>query len=130
MDQLQNLLRENHNIHMFPYWSNTSKFKSTNKAFDTIALHHESLHTKLEDKCKEIGHVKLTREQKYLAKAMRINLPFLPFVNKDEQRAYETFVLEGKGEIDYNLAADWWINYVDDKNVQNCWGGSCWRQTC
>ncbi|KAL7477310.1 hypothetical protein ACHAW6_003119 [Cyclotella cf. meneghiniana] len=87
MDQLQNLLRENHDIQI--------KFKSTNETFDTIALHHESFHNKLEDKCKELGHVNLTWEQKSLAKSMGMSLPFLPFVNKDAQRAYVTFVLEG-----------------------------------
>ncbi len=117
VDQLQNLVRENHHTQMFPYWSNASEFKSTNETFDTIALHHESLHNKLEDKCKELGHVSLTREQKYLAKAMGTSLPFLPFVDKDEQKAYATFVLEGKGEIDYNIAAERWIDYVDGKNV-------------
>ncbi|KAL7489609.1 hypothetical protein ACHAW6_015279 [Cyclotella cf. meneghiniana] len=84
VDQLQNLVRENPGIQIFPYWSNASKFKSINKTVDTIALHHESLHNKLEDKCKELGHVNLTREQKHLAKAMGATLPFLPFMNKDE----------------------------------------------
>jgi hypothetical protein len=117
VDQLQNLVRENHEIQMFPYWSNASEFKSTNETFDTIALHHECLHNKLEEKCKELGQVKLTQEQKYLAKAMGTRLPFLPFVTKDEHRAYAQFVLEGKGEIDYNVASERWIEYVDGENV-------------
>eukprot|EP00804_Cyclotella_cryptica_P030502 CCRYP_008559-RA/>CCRYP_008559-RA protein AED:0.95 eAED:0.95 QI:0/0/0/0.33/1/1/3/0/557 len=117
IDQLQNLVRDNHGIQLFPHWSNASDYITTNETFDTIALHHKGLHDKLQECCEKIGPVKLTREQNYIAKAMGTTLPFLPFVHKDERKAFARFVLEGKGDFDYNLASEYWCKFVDGKNI-------------
>ncbi len=44
VDLLQRLVNKNHNITLYPYWSNASDFKDTNESFDTIALHSSDLH--------------------------------------------------------------------------------------
>jgi hypothetical protein len=117
VDQLQNLVRENHGIQLYPYWTNASDYIDTDESFDTIALHNAHLHSKLEQKSKEIGPVKLTREQQYICKAMGTSLPLLPFVNKDEKKAYCRFVLGRDQSGDYQKAAEEWIDEVDGKNV-------------
>jgi hypothetical protein len=102
---------------LYPHKSNASDYKTTNESFDTIALHHRSLHNKLQDRCREIGPLKLTREQKYIAKAMGTDLPFLPFVHKDEHRAFAKYVLDGKGVLDFKLASEEWCDVVDGKSI-------------
>jgi hypothetical protein len=117
IDQLQNLVRENHGIQLYPYWTNASDYKPTNETFDTIALHHKTLHQKLVERCMELGETQLTREQQYMCKAMGTPLPILPFVTKEESLAYAQYVLELNGPIDYDQAAVDWLKYVDGKNI-------------
>ena len=117
VDQLQNLVKENHGIQMFPHWTNASDYKSTNETFDTIALHHKTLHEKLEQKCQDIGPITLTREQEYMSKAMGTGLPFLPFASKEESIAYAKYVLDSDESRDYDKAAEDWLKYVDGKKV-------------
>ena len=45
-NQLQNLTKENHDIQLYPYWTNASDYIDTDKSFDTIALHNANLHEK------------------------------------------------------------------------------------
>ena len=117
VDQLQNLVKENHGIQMYPYWTNASDYKQTDEAFDTIALQHTSLHEKLHQRCQEIGPVKLTREQRYMNEAMNTLLPFLPFVSKEESMAYAKYVLDRDEGQDFNAAAEDFLQYVDGVNV-------------
>jgi hypothetical protein len=117
IDQLQNLVRENHGIQLYPHWTNASDYKTTGESFDTIALHHSVLHNKLEEKCSELGDTNLTREQEYMCKAMGTSLPFLPFVSKEERKAYAQYVLESAEAMDYDKAAEDWLSYVDGKNI-------------
>lgn len=117
IDQLQNLVRENHDIQLYPYWTNASDYKPTNETFDTIALHHKTLHQKLAERCMELGEKTLTREQRYMCNAMGTPLPILPFVTKEESLAYAQYVLELNGPINYNQAAVDWLKYVDGVNI-------------
>ena len=114
---LQNLVKENHGIQMFPHWTNASDYKSTNETFDTIALHHQTLDDKLEQRCRELGPIALTREQEYMSQAMGTRLPFLPFVSKEESLAYAEYVLDSDETRDYDQAAEDWIKYVNGKTV-------------
>ena len=117
VDQLQNLVKENHGIQMFPHWTNASDYKSTNETFDTIALHHQTLDDKLEQRCRELGPIALTREQEYMSQAMGTRLPFLPFVSKEESLACAEYVLDSDETRDYDQAAEDWIKYVNGKTV-------------
>lgn len=117
VDQLQNLVRENHGIQLYPYWTNASDYIDTDESFDTIALHNADLHSKLEQKSKELGAIKLTREQQYICKAMGTTLPFLPFVHKDEKKAYAKYVLEREQSQDFDKAAEDWVDHVDGVNI-------------
>jgi hypothetical protein len=101
IDQLQNLVKENHGIQLYPQWTNASDYIDTDESFDTIALQSASLHSKLEQKSKELGPVKLTREQQYICQAMGTSLPFLPFVTDQESKAYAKFVLDRKEGEDF-----------------------------
>ena len=117
LDQLQNLVKENHCIQLYPYWTNASDYKQTSETFDTIPLQHSSLHDKLEQRCQEIGPVKLIREQRYMSKAMNTLLPLLPFVSKEESIAYAKYVLDSEEGRDFNVAAEDFLRYVDGVDV-------------
>ena len=95
IDQLQNLVMKNRNSRLYPNWSNTSDYKTTEESFDTIALHDEKLHAAMKGQWGDIdkSDIKLTRDQKYLCKAMRIDLPFLPFARKEERTKFAQCVL-------------------------------------
>ena len=117
VDQLQNLVRENHGIQLYPHWTNASDYTETSESFDTVALHSSSLHDKLIQRSTEIGPSKLTREQSYISKAMNTPLPFLPVVTKEERKAYAKYVLENDVSNDFDKAAEVWLKYVDGDKI-------------
>ena len=102
---------------MYPHWTNSSDYIETSETFDTVALHSSSLHDKLKQRSAEIGPTKLTREQIYISKAMNIPLPFLPFVTKEERKAYAKYVLENDELNDFDKAAEEWLQYVDGDKI-------------
>lgn len=117
IDQLQNLMMENHGIQLYPHWTNASDFRSTDESFDTIPLHSQILQEALDKRCEELDDIKLTREQAYVAKSMGTILPFLPVVHKEENKTFAKLVLNGKGPINFDTAAVEWCKYVDGKNI-------------
>jgi hypothetical protein len=116
-DLYQNLVRENHGIQLYPHWSNASDYIDTDESFDTIALQSASLQSKIEEKSKEIGRVKLTSEQQYISDAMGTPLPLLPVVHEQESKAYASFVLNRKEGDDFETAAEDWMEYVNGVDV-------------
>lgn len=118
-DQLQNLTKENHDIQLsYPYWTNASDYIDTDESFDTIALHNANLHKKLVKKSnKELGRVKLTREQQHISNAVGTPLPLLPMACKDKYEAYAKYILGRKEVGDFNKAAEDWLEYVDGVNI-------------
>ncbi|KAL7491648.1 hypothetical protein ACHAWT_002097 [Skeletonema menzelii] len=117
IDQIQNLMVENHGIQPFPHWTNASDFRTTDESFDIIPLQSETLHEALEERCKELNDIKLTREQAYAAKSMGTTLPFLPVVHSEEKKAFAKLVLNGKGKPDFDVMAVEWCKYVDGENI-------------
>jgi hypothetical protein len=116
-NQLQNLTKENHDIQLYPYWTNASDYIDTDKSFDTIALHNANLHEKLVKKSKKLGRVKLTREQQHISNAMGTPLPLLPMAHKDKYEAYAKYILGHKEVGDFDKAAEDWLEYVDGVNI-------------
>lgn len=118
IDQLQNLMMENHGFHLYPTWSNSSDYKDTDESFDTVALHNYELHEALNKKCGNVGtEIKLTREQKYLCSAMGTPLPFLPFHGEKEKKKFATYILENNSNVDENFAAIEWCAFVDGVDI-------------
>ena len=117
IDQLQNLTLDNHGIQIFPNWSNASDYKTTNESFDTIALHSTGLHDALETQYTSLPKIRLTRDQKYMCKAMGTNLPFLPFVGEKENKQFAKYVLEKTGPVKADETALDWCRFVDGKGI-------------
>ena len=82
------LMEHNHDALLFPDWSNSLDYADANESFGTIALHTEALQNSLDDKNANYDEVKLTPDQKWVAKAMGTKLPFLPTSTKEEQKLF------------------------------------------
>ena len=117
IDLYQSLAQRNHDLLVYPEWTNTSEYKFTNESFDTIPLHTKSLQEAVENRYKELDGktIKLTKDQQYLAKAMCTELPFLPITGDEEHKTYAKFVTETDGSIlnDDDAAVVAWCKYVD-----------------
>lgn len=117
IDLYQSLAQRNHDLLVYPEWTNTSEYKFTNESFDTIPLQTKSLQEAVENRCKELDDktIKLTKDQQHLAKAMGSKLPFLPITGEEERKTYAKFVTETDASIlkDDDAAAVAWCKYVD-----------------
>jgi len=117
IDLYQSLAQRNHDLLVYPEWTNTSEYKFTNESFDTIPLQTNSLQEAVENRCKELNDktIKLTKDQQYLAEAMDSKLPFLPITGEEERKTYAKFVTETDASIlkDDDAAAVAWCKYVD-----------------
>ncbi|KAL7525102.1 hypothetical protein ACHAXR_003597, partial [Thalassiosira sp. AJA248-18] len=117
IDQQQNLYLENHGLELYPYWTNASDYETTDESFDTVALHHKTLHNALNARCKDLGSVQLTSDQQYMCNAMGTKLPFLPFCGEDEYMQYAQLVINTPGPLDNEAAAVDWCKYVDGDKI-------------
>ncbi|KAL7547331.1 hypothetical protein ACHAWF_010648 [Thalassiosira exigua] len=90
IDSLQQLVKKNHNMGLYPHWTNASGFKDTPESFDTVVLHSSDLHQALEIRCSlfNLKRIKLSRDQKFLCQAQGVQLPFLPFKTSEEKKHY------------------------------------------
>ena len=62
-------------------------------------MHTETLQNLLDDKSANYDEVKLTPDQKCVAKAMGTKLPFLPTSTKEEQKLFSKLCLENEMKI-------------------------------
>ena len=99
VDQLQILMKHNHNICLFPNWPNHLDYVDTNESFGTIALRTETLQYLLNNNNLNCNEIKLTPEQKHIAKAMGTKTPFLPICTKEELKLFSKLCLENKMQI-------------------------------
>ncbi|KAL7547333.1 hypothetical protein ACHAWF_010650 [Thalassiosira exigua] len=113
IDSLQQLVKKNHNMGLYPHWTNASGFKDTPESFDTVVLHSSDLHQALEIRCSlfNLKRIKLSRDQKFLCQAQGVQLPFLPFKTSEEKKHYsKSYSSEHKTTI-------WWCNHVDGVTI-------------
>lgn len=84
-----------------------------------IALHDEKLHAAMKEQWGDIdkSDIKLTRDQKYLCKAMGIDLPFLPFARKEERTKFAQCVLSPDFPPKDDAAAVAWCKFVDGVTI-------------
>lgn len=117
VDLIQNLVRENHGVILYPGWTNASDYKDTDESFDTVALHSAELHDALKEQCSKIkGKFKLTREQKFLCKATGTDLPFLPFTTEEEKSLFSQYIATHEKKSDEEIAL-WWIQKVNGVDI-------------
>ena len=82
-------MEQNHGTLAYPHWSNESDYARTAEKFGTVPLHTEQLGAAvqaIEDV--KLVDMDLTRNEKYIAKAMGVKVPFLPVCGKDEKKLF------------------------------------------
>ena len=116
VDQLQNLVLDNHGQVLYPNWSNASDYVETNERFHTVSIHSADLDKALKEQCEtkvDMNKVKLTSDQKYLCASMNTKLPLLPFITEEENKLFADCVLNSNFPTDDNEAAIAWCKFVD-----------------
>lgn len=133
VDALQILVMNNHGTLLYPGWTNASDFKDTNERFGTVALHDEALAAAVTEASKriiqkekdadkhkiDIERVKLTRDQRHIAKATGADLPFLPFPSsrqgEQENKLFSRLILQSRLNDD-EMAIEW-TKHVDGIHI-------------
>jgi hypothetical protein len=121
VDELQSLVYQNRGFLLFPHWSNSSDYVTTEESFDVVALQSKEVQKALEARCQDIAPLpKLTKELQFQCKAMGTQLPFLPFSTPDERIQFSTYVHSLScpvSNIDDKQAAIDWCAFVDGKKI-------------
>ena len=118
---------------MYPSWTNASDFRDTKERFGTVALHDETLAAAVAEASKrisrkekdadeqniDIDRVKLTRDQRYMAKATGTDLPFLPFPSghrgERENKLFSRLILQSRLTDDEMVHE--WAKHVDGIHI-------------
>lgn len=121
IDELQSLVYKTRGFYLFPHWSNSSEYVTTDESFDVVALQSEEVQEALQARCQEIAPLpKLTRELQYQCKAMGTPLPFLPFSTPEEKMQFSTYLNSLQSPIatiDDTKAAIDWCAFVDGQKI-------------
>jgi len=120
VDMLQELVARNHNIRLFPGWSNTAHYLPTPEKFGTVRLHSDELHQAVE--ALDLGDQRaidrsLTQDQLYLRKMTGTKLPFLPVHGEEEGKLFSKLMLSMRGALNANAMALEWCKHVDGKTI-------------
>ena len=145
VDGIQNLVLVNHGTLLYPNWSNASDFRDTEESFGTVALHNRPLQDAVETAYKRIQEkeeaaikeavrnnadeekrkkaiaaiprMKLTSDQKYIADAMGVPMPFLPFHGEKEHKERARFLLDPTTPKDDDARAVAWCKLLDGIDI-------------
>lgn len=120
IDLYQRLARRNHDIDVYPEWTNASDYVFTDEGFGTVPLHTQSLHDALATRYEQLDatSIKLTPDQQYLCRVMGTPLPFLPFSGESECKEYAKFVTESDNSMSDAAAAIAWCKHVNGTDIQ------------
>jgi hypothetical protein len=124
VDELQLLVYKNRGFFLFPNWSNSSEYITTEESFDIVPLQSKSDQAALQERCDELEREgplpKLTRELQFQCNAMGTPLPFLPFSNDSERMKFSEYVqsLSPITTVDDKQASLYWNrHFVDGINI-------------
>lgn len=116
-ETLQCLVERNHNVLLYPAWSNSSEYGPTDETIGTAPLQSREL-TAAVNAIELLQEPKLTLDQQYLADCMGVQLPFLPVDGPEETRLFTKLVLEQRNETpDFAAMALEWCQHVDGHSV-------------
>ena len=119
IDKVQLLVEQNHGTLAYPHWSNESDYARTAEKFGTVPLHTEQLGAAvqaIEDA--KLVDMDLTRNEKYIAKAMGVKVPFLPVHGKDEKKLFCDLVTGSTtAALDFDQMALDWCGHVNGKTI-------------
>ena len=93
IDKVQLLVEQNHGTLAYAHWSNESDYARTAEKFCTVPLHTEQLGAAVQAITDvQLVGMKLARNEKYIAEAMGVKVPFLPVCGKDEKKLFSDLV--------------------------------------
>ena len=115
IDLLQMLVEENHDVLLYPFWSNTCDFLDTNETFGTIPLQSAELTAAVNQL--QTDTEKLTCEQKYLAKRQGVKVCFTPVVFAAEKVLFNRFLLLFPTPINFEALSMAWVKEVNCKTI-------------
>jgi hypothetical protein len=116
IDTLQVLVQANHNVDIFPHWSNSCDYIPTAEKIGKVPLCSDELHAAVK-KIKIKPEITLSAEKQYLATQMGLPAPFLPVISKEESRLFATLSLKQSGNFDAEQMAISWCGYVQCENI-------------
>ena len=97
-------MQRNHEILLYPGWSNASDFAPTGERFGVVRLHSDALGRAIRERAETVPPAtikKLTPDARFMMRAMQTELPLLPVVTKDEQNLFCRMVLECSSRLLY-----------------------------
>jgi hypothetical protein len=107
IDELQNLVLENHGTRTFSAWTNTCEFLPTPETFRTLALRSKELTDRV-NSIQIDKSLKLLPELEFQRKSSGTKLPFTPVHFKDEKKVFSHLTLGQSAYIDeYKMALKW-----------------------
>ena len=122
IDILIRLVEENHNVRLFPGWTEAGAFAETEEAFGTVPLQPKDLQKKVGAlHINESDLQKLTKDEIYISKAMKSKLPYTPVISSEERSLFARMCLSGKYLTDrgkeedaiYEQMALDWVDHVN-----------------
>jgi hypothetical protein len=112
IDELQNLVLENHGTRIFSSWTNTCEFLPTPEKFGTVALQSKDLTDRVNN-IQIDETLKLSPELEFQRKSSGTKLPFTPVHFKDEKKLFSRLALGQSVYInEYEMALKW-CDFVD-----------------
>jgi len=95
IDKIQNIVEQNHNKLAFPTWVNADNYAETEESFGVIPLQTDELSSAVNEQAANLD-LKLTREQRYLAKQMGVTVPFTSVVNAEEVKFFKRLIVDDR----------------------------------
>ena len=124
VDELQLLVYKNREFFLFPNWSNSSEYVTTEESFDVVALQSKDDQDTLKERCQELEKEgplpKLTRELQFQCNAIGTPIPFLPFSYDTERIKFSTYMQDFspmKTIDDKKAAVHWNRHFVNGINI-------------
>ena len=117
IDDLQRLVRLNHNALLYESWSNTSEFVNTDERFGVIPLTNKAYDEKLKahvlkKKMKIDLSPDLSPDLEHVAKISGVPIPYLSVTSPSEKKLFSELYRKAAVFDPDKMAFDW-INYVD-----------------
>ena len=113
IDSLQLLVEHNHGVLLYPDWSNTSDYVTTEESFGTVPLQTPELTEAIEAQVAKFSKPpKLTPDQEYQCKVMKTKLPLLPVHGEEECKLFRSLVMRMQS-LDFDLMAMEWVKFTD-----------------
>ena len=115
VDGIQILVEKNHNVLVYPTWSNGRDWHETPETFGTVPLQTSDL----TDAVNELTITpKLTQEQQYLSDQQGVKVCFTPVAFPSEYKLFGDLALTKPGLLnDLEAMALEWVSHVDGKTI-------------